>query len=149
MRFLIPCTLVLAILFQACGSGTQTKTDNGGTEEVPESVKIAQWSKAMDAFHLVLAETYHPMEDGNMQPMHNQAEELAQKALDWSNTPLPAGFAQSKMRDELKKLAAEARDLANEVKAGASDFDLRNAMTTFHEHFHDIDNLHYKLTQQK
>ena len=100
--------------------------------------KEVAWPE-MDAFHTVMSQTWHPVEDGNYQPIRERADELAEVAETWRKSTIPAEYqAQKDIKKKLKELAKETKELAKEIKAGSSDEDIKEDLQELHDLFHAI-----------
>ena len=96
-----------------------------------------EW-KEKDDFHTVMAQTFHPMEDGNYNPIRERSQELYDKAVVWQKSTIPAGVNKKKVKKTLKKLVKESKDLNAEIKKGANDAEIKEDLTELHDIFHDI-----------
>ncbi len=98
----------------------------------------AGWQE-MDDFHTVMSQTWHPVEEGNYQPIKERADELAKLAEAWKNSEIPSQYAAQKdIKKKLKELAKETKELAKEIKKGCSDEEIKEELKELHDLFHDI-----------
>jgi hypothetical protein len=97
----------------------------------------AQW-KEMDEFHTVMATTFHPAEEGNLQPIRTRSQEMVNKATAWKNSAVPAGYDATATAAALKKLVKGTREIDKMVKAKATDQALVAKLTELHDVFHEI-----------
>ncbi|MBL7852561.1 MAG: hypothetical protein JNN04_16770, partial [Cyclobacteriaceae bacterium] len=80
LRSLFFLSGIVALLF-ACGGKKETSTEATGDDMT--------WA-GMDAYHMVMAESYHPLRDSsNLAPAKANAESLAAEAEKWASAPLP------------------------------------------------------------
>jgi hypothetical protein len=122
-------TLVGAVLF-ACGGKKEATSEKTGDDMT--------WA-GMDAYHMVMAESYHPLRDSsNLAPAKANAEALAAEAESWASAPLPERVNNDEMTTRLENLKASSRAFADKVKAGASDEELSAALSALHEEFHHV-----------
>lgn len=113
----------------ACGKKTESASATAGEEEWP----------SMDAFHMIMAEAYHPYKDSaNVEPARRIAGEMAQAAEDWQKQSLPDKVNTEEVKAQLAQLATGARALSDRIKAGASDEEIGTALTALHDNFHAI-----------
>ena len=54
----------------------------------------AKWNE-MEAFHDVMSKTFHPAEEGKMEPIKSRSAEMLEKAMAWKNSTAPAGYDKS------------------------------------------------------
>jgi hypothetical protein len=96
-----------------------------------------QW-KEMHDFHGVMGSTFHPAEDGNLQPIRTRSQEMVDKAVAWKNSDAPEGYDKKAVKSTLKKLVAGAKEIDKMVKANASDKEITDKLTALHDVFHEI-----------
>ncbi len=96
-----------------------------------------EW-KELEAFHSVMAETFHPAEDGDLKPVRENAGDLVAKAKAWQESPVPAGFDKTLTTKPLKTLVAKCKEVQSAVKAKKSDAELTKLITGAHDAFHEI-----------
>ena len=122
-------TGIVAVLF-ACGGKKEAATEATADDMT--------WA-GMDAYHMVMAESYHPLRDSsNLAPAKANAEALAAEAEKWAGAPLPERVNNDEMTTRLENIKTASRAFADKVKAGASDEELSAALTALHEEFHHI-----------
>ena len=130
--FLHPAPLFLtcltAMLILAC-SGKKPEKSEGGTDAWPE----------MDAFHMSMAEAFHPFKDSaNIKPAKDGAAQLAADADKWAHSALPAKVDNDDVKASLEKLSTDCHSFADHVKSGAADDALGKELTALHSEFHAI-----------
>ncbi|MBL7846392.1 MAG: hypothetical protein JNL40_02900 [Cyclobacteriaceae bacterium] len=130
MNLRLPLFLLITIgLTWAC-SGKKEHSESASSETT--------WA-AMDAYHLIMAEAYHPLKDSaNLAPAKANAEALAEEAEKWAASTFPERVNTDEMMTRVENLKASTRAFADKVKAGASDEELSTALTALHEEFHHI-----------
>ncbi len=97
----------------------------------------AEW-KEKDEFHKVMAQTFHPVEDGNYNPIRERSNEMYQKAVAWQKSAVPEGYNKKKISKILKKLVKESKELDKKIKAGTTDAEIKADLTELHDIFHEI-----------
>ena len=94
---------------------------------------------ALDSFHMIMAESFHPLKDSaNLAPARANAELMATEAEKWASSELPEKMNNDEMTTRLENLKASTRVFADKVKAGATDEELGTALTGLHDEFHHI-----------
>jgi hypothetical protein len=96
-----------------------------------------KWAE-MDAFHTVMSQTFHPAEEGKLEPIRKRAGEMATKAKQWLDSKPPKIYDVPEIKEMLVKLAAESRALAENIAKGAGDDQVKKELTALHDRFHDI-----------
>lgn len=101
------------------------------------SQQSAKW-KAMDDFHSVMSISFHPADDGNLQPLKEKAGDLLNKAKAWQKSTVPQGYNGSLTKPILKRLVQQCNVIKNAVANNQPDAELKTLITEAHEIFHEI-----------
>jgi hypothetical protein len=96
-----------------------------------------KWAE-MDAFHTVMSQTFHPAEEGKLEPIRKRAGEMATKAKQWADSKPPKIYDVPEIKEMFVKLAAEAKALADHIAKGAGDEQVKKELTELHDRFHEI-----------
>jgi tRNA nucleotidyltransferase/poly(A) polymerase len=115
--------LLLALLFAAANTVVAQHTSS--------------W-KEMDAFHDVMSETFHPSEEGNLQPIKTRIDEMVTKAKAWRKSSVPAAYDAKKSKAKLKELEKGAEALRKTIRNNGSDPDITKQLAELHDVFHYI-----------
>jgi hypothetical protein len=94
--------------------------------------------KEMDAFHDVMSETFHPSEDGNLQPIRTRIDEMVEKAKAWRKAAVPEKYDAAKTAPRLKALVKGAEALRKTIRKGGTDQAITTELSRLHDVFHDI-----------
>jgi hypothetical protein len=98
----------------------------------------AEWKELKD-FHTVMSQTFHPAEEGNFKPLRERSEEMIKAAEAWKKSTIPADYKDVKgIQETLAKLVEGAKEIDKQVKAKASDEELKKSITALHDVFHTI-----------
>jgi len=97
----------------------------------------AKWAEK-DAFHKVMSETFHPAEEGKLEPIRKRSQEMVDVAIAWKNSEAPAGYDKEKIMKDLKALVKGTKKLNKSVQKNASDNELKEELTELHDLFHRI-----------
>lgn len=98
---------------------------------------FAVWP-ALDEYHKVMSKTFHPAEEGNLDPLKSNAADLAAKATLLKQSKIPADFKKEGIKQSVSLLEKESAALAKLVKNKKSDEELMKAITALHDRFHEI-----------
>ena len=90
------------------------------------------------AYHEVMSKTFHPAEEGNLEPIRKDAESLLEKANALTVENMPAEFRSPKLIETLIVLKKETKVVTELVKQKASDDEITKALTKLHDIFHQI-----------
>lgn len=102
--------------------------------------KFDDWPQIKE-FHQIIDQTFHPAEEGNLQPIKTRSNELAEKALKLKSSPIPSPFNTKEISSLVKKLAADSQKLHRLVEKKSSDDNIKKALIDLHETFHKITGL--------
>jgi HPt (histidine-containing phosphotransfer) domain-containing protein len=108
--------------------------------QVAAQSKGQDWAELND-FHKVMAQTFHPSEEGNLEPIKTRVGEMVEKAKALQASKFPADFDNEKMRKAVAQLVADSEKLQAEIKNGASDKKITKALSGLHDVFHQIKGL--------
>ncbi len=98
---------------------------------------FSQWP-ALDEYHKVMSKTFHPAEEGNLEPIKTYAAELAAKAKLLNQSAIPEAFHKPGIKELVIKLENESAALTQLVKAKKNDGVLKKAIYALHDRFHEI-----------
>ena len=98
---------------------------------------IDKWP-AIKEFHAVMSQTFHPAEEGNLEPIKSRAEELANKASALTTTNIPAEFRTKEILASIDKLQTNSKNLQTMVSIKAADANIMKSLSELHDIFHEI-----------
>lgn len=112
-------------------------------EEATEETAVAEEWPAMDAYHFIMAEAFHPFKDSaNLEPVKVQAAALATSANEWVNAPLPEKVNTEEVKAKLQELKTESEALAQLVTTGSAE-EIGASLTSLHNKFHELQEAWY------
>ncbi|MDP4263543.1 MAG: hypothetical protein Q8941_13535 [Bacteroidota bacterium] len=94
--------------------------------------------KEMNDFHTIMQETFHPSEEGKLDPIKSRSREMMEKAITWEKSTAPEGYDKKIVSASLKKLVRGTRELNDLVKAKAADKIIKEKLSGLHSIFHEI-----------
>ncbi|MGH2552936.1 MAG: hypothetical protein ACRDEB_04425 [Chitinophagaceae bacterium] len=97
----------------------------------------ARWQE-LDAFHEVMSKTFHPAEEGKLEPIRSRSSEMLEKAMAWKNSTAPEGYDKNAVMKNLKELVKGSKEINKMVKKNASDKELKEELSELHDIFHKI-----------
>ena len=89
-------------------------------------------------FHQVMSQTFHPAEEGNLEPIKTRSEELMNKAANVLKSNIPTEFATASILASAEKLQLKSKALHKMVQAKVSDAEITKSLTELHDVFHEI-----------
>ena len=99
--------------------------------------KFDDW-QALKDFHKVMSQTFHPSEEGNLNPIKDRSGEMVLKANLLAKSTIPAEFNSKEVVQATKELATESKKLDAMIKAKAGDDKIKVALEKLHDIFHKI-----------
>ncbi len=142
----LPLFLVTALGI-ACVVACAPKKDEA-TTATEETTVTEEWTE-MDAFHMVMAETFHPFKDSaNIEPVKAQAGELVKAAETWAAAPLPEKVNNDEVKAKLQDLKTGSASLAQLVATGTTE-EIGASLTSLHDKFHELQEAWYGAGEEK
>lgn len=108
-----------------------------GLAQVASAQKSTGWDE-LDAYHSVMAATFHPAEEGNLKPLMERSAELAEKAKTLKASAIPEKYQKEGVKTSIKLLAKESKAIDKFVKTKPADAELTKAITSLHDRFHQV-----------
>ncbi len=99
--------------------------------------KFDKWPELM-AFHGVMSSTFHPSEEGNLEPIKAKIGEMVKLAEDMQKAEIPAEFNKKEVKDAVGKLTADSKTLKKMIQNKESDEAITKALSALHDTFHTI-----------
>ncbi len=93
---------------------------------------------AIKAFHEVMSQTFHPSEEGNLEPIKTRSEELMNSAAAVLKSNIPAEFQTAAILASAEKLQLKSKALHKLVQAKGADADITKSLAELHDVFHEI-----------
>lgn len=92
----------------------------------------------LTAFHKVMAQTFHPSEEGDLKPIRERSGEMLEKAITLEKSEMPDAYNKKAVKDALKELREGSAKLDKMVKDKANDAKLTTALSELHDVFHKV-----------
>jgi Skp family chaperone for outer membrane proteins len=96
-----------------------------------------KWPAIKD-FHEVMSQTFHPSEEGNLEPIKTRSEELMNSAAAVLKSNIPAEFQTAAILASAEKLQLKSKALHKLVQAKGADADITKSLAELHDVFHEI-----------
>lgn len=94
--------------------------------------------KEMEEFHAVMSATFHPSQEGKLEPIKTRSGEMLDKAVAWHQSKAPKGYNKKAVKPSLKKLVSQSRELNTLIKNNAADEVIKEKLSSLHDRFHEI-----------
>lgn len=94
--------------------------------------------KEMNDFHAVMSATFHPSEEGKLDPIKTRIQEMVDKAVAWQKSTAPEGYDKKAVNTSLKKLVKGSKELHKMIKSNEADNALKEKLSGLHDVFHEI-----------
>lgn len=92
----------------------------------------------LKAFHAVMSSTFHPSEEGNLEPIKTRATEMREKASALADSKIPADLDNEKVRAAVNKLKDNTVVMEKMVADKKSDKEITEYLSVLHDTFHEI-----------
>lgn len=102
-----------------------------------KQVDEGRWPELGD-YHAVMAQTFHPAEEGNLKPLYANVEQLATKASILKKSTIPVKYQKPGVKESVEALEKESATLAKMVKKKKSEDELKKAIFALHDRFHEV-----------
>ncbi len=96
---------------------------------------------ALKDFHKIMAQTFHPCEDGNFVPVRTRSGELLAKSILFSASKPPVSKDKPNVHKALADLEEQCEKIHELVGKNAKDEVLMKEMTKAHDLFHQVEEL--------
>ena len=93
---------------------------------------------AIGEFHGVMSQTFHPAEEGNLEPIKTRSAEMLKKAKALLKSDIPAEFRTLKILSAAERIQIQSQALHKIVKAKGSAALITAKITELHDVFHEI-----------
>ena len=94
--------------------------------------------RELDEFHDVMGGTFHPMEEGDLDPIKARSAELADSAKALTKSTIPKRFDSPEVKSSLMKLKKDCAALNKLIQRSGSDEEIKASLIALHDVFHDI-----------
>lgn len=95
--------------------------------------------KELKEFHAVMSQTFHPSEEGNLEPIKKRSSEMAEKANLLAKSAIPKEYNTPKIKEAVKKLQKGSKELDSFIKSSkATDEGIKQKLSALHDVFHEI-----------
>jgi hypothetical protein len=95
--------------------------------------------KELDAFHTLMAATWHPAKSNDLKPIRAKADSLSLAAQVWSKSKVPAACDTEPLKTAIADVVAGSARVEQLVAKSAADADLRAALHDVHERFEVVE----------
>ena len=116
-------SLAVAFLAFSASSNAQSKFD--------------KWPE-LKAFHTIMSETFHPSEEGNLEPIKTRISDMVTKAEVLAKSTIPSEFNNKDVVAAVAKLAKDSKKLSENIASKANDATIKKALSDLHDTFHTI-----------
>lgn len=145
MKTILIQILTILLLNIACSSKKEHHETGEHHNADSSNASHDKWAE-MDAFHSLMAESFHPYKDSaNLEPAKMLASQMAQAAEQWSKAPLPEKVNNDDVKSRLQKLQEETAAFS-QIASNADDKTIGDSLTKLHDLFHELQEAWYSGT---
>jgi hypothetical protein len=102
----------------------------------------------LKTFHSIMSQTFHPSEEGNLQPIKERSKEMMEKAEQLADSKIPLEYKTDAIVKAVEQLKSDTKKLHKMVGNKASDKEITAALSALHDVFHQIVGLCKKENEQ-
>lgn len=130
-----------AVLLPASAKAQASHADHGAKKEAEKDHHaMASGWKELDAFHTLMAATWHPVGKSNdFKPIREKAGALNDAAQAWNAAKVPAACDNKKNRDAIASVATGSKAIAAMVATNAADAEIKSALKELHDRFEVVE----------
>lgn len=128
--------LTIVLLF-SFGLAVQAQQKAVTKTEQKQKGGLENWQAIKD-FHEVMSQTYHPSEEGNLEPIKSRIGEMVEKAYLLETSEIPKDIDTRELHAEIKSLISGSLELQTLIANGGNDADITKALEDLHGVFHNI-----------
>lgn len=108
---------------------------------------MEKWPE-LKAFHSIMSQTFHPSEEGNLQPIKERSKEMMEKAAQLADSKIPLEYKTDAIVKAVEQLKSDTKKLHKMIGNKASDKEITAALSALHDVFHQIVGLCKKENEQ-
>lgn len=102
-----------------------------------KEIDMDAWT-ALNDYHKVMSQTFHPAEENDLKPIYSRSKELAEKAAALEASPLPVTLSNPKIKETLQLLTKESQALHTMIEKKKKEEDVKKALYALHDRFHEV-----------
>lgn len=121
-------------------NAVNTNYENAIKDPLLKDIEKDLWQELKD-FHMVMAQTFHPMEEGNLKPIRERSGEMLSKAQLLASSTPPMSFRSEAIKKAIADLVTGASALDKQIKKKAKDDKIKADLSKLHDTFHVIQGL--------
>lgn len=106
-------------------------------QNVNAQSKFDKWPE-LKTFHGVMSQTFHPSEEGNLQPIKSRIAEFVEKANALAKSKIPTEFNNKSVKSATQKLKTDSKKLQKIILKNKSDDEIKKSLSALHDTFHLI-----------
>lgn len=95
--------------------------------------------KELDAYHTLMAASWHPAKNNDLKPIRAKADSLAASAKAWAASKVPTACETKPIKDAIADVVTGSAKVAQLVTSQAADADVRAALHDVHERFEVVE----------
>ena len=95
--------------------------------------------KELDAYHDLMAATWHPAQKDDLKPARAKADSLVAAAKAWRESKVPAACDTKAINDAIGQVVSGSAMVLHLIQRNATDAELKTAMHHVHERFEVVE----------
>lgn len=130
--------IILGMVLLFCfGQWVHAQQNTGTNTGQIQKSGLADWQAIKD-FHGVMSQTFHPSEEGNLEPIKARIGEMVEKAKLLETSEIPQDIDTPELRKEIKNLINGSEALQKLIAEKGGDDAVVQSLESLHDVFHNI-----------
>src|SRR5688572_15088233 len=127
------------MLTLAFAIGTAVTPAAASAQDMASDHHAASGWKELDAYHTLMAASWHPAKSNDLKPIRARADSLSLAAKLWSESKVPAACDKAPIKAAIADVVSGSAKVAQLVSVNAADAELRAALSDVHDRFEVVE----------
>lgn len=132
-------SFAFGLLSSAAAVPLAAQATSAAAPKTMEHHAAASGWKELDAFHELMAATWHPAKSGDLKAIREKADSLSASAKTWAASKVPAACDKKPIRDAIADVVTGSAKVATLVASNGADADVKQALHDVHERFEVVE----------
>ena len=136
---IVSCAFALGLMTSAAAAPLAAQAPATPAPKSMEHHGASSGWKELDAFHELMAATWHPAKSGDLKVIRAKADSLSASAKVWAASKVPTACDTKVVRDAMADVVTGSEKVAQLVASKGADADVRTALHDVHERFEVVE----------
>lgn len=111
---------------------------SAGAQDKAKKPSLFERWPALKEFHAVMSGTFHPSEEGNLEPIKTRSGEMVSKAESLAKSEIPKDLNKEKIKSAVDRLVSGSKELDKMIRSKVDDGKVKESLAKLHDVFHEI-----------